>query len=108
MDPNSEAALRSATAIGLITLPIGIAVTAAPSRVARVLRLGDHPRALRAIGVADLALVPGLLAGGRRWQWMTARAGLNLVIVRCDAAVTWTARRQTPGMGVLPSNRPGR
>ena len=46
----------------------------------RALKFGDHPVALRAIGAADLALVPGLLAGRRRLPWMAARAGLNVAI----------------------------
>jgi len=75
-----ESAQRSTTGVGIITLFIGIVLVTAPSRVARLLRTGDHPAALRAIGASDLALVPGLLAGRRRWQWMTARAGLNMVI----------------------------
>jgi hypothetical protein len=78
MDPN--AAQRSATRVGLITLPIGIALLASPSRAGRLLSTGDHSASLRTIGALDLALVPGLLAGRQRWQWMTARAGLNLVI----------------------------
>jgi hypothetical protein len=35
---------------------------------------------MRAIGIADLALVPGLLTGRPRWPWVAARAGLNLTI----------------------------
>ena len=35
---------------------------------------------MRAIGIADLALVPGLLIGRPRWPWVAARAGLNLMI----------------------------
>lgn len=80
MGSDSETARRSAATVGLITLFIGAAVVVAPSRIGRVLRLGDHPWALRAIGGADLALVPGLLASHHRWQWMMARAGLNLAI----------------------------
>lgn len=75
-----ESARRSAAFVGLATLPIGAAILLAPERVGRALKLGDHPTALRAIGVADLALVPGLLAGRRRLPWMAARAGLNVAI----------------------------
>jgi hypothetical protein len=77
---NQTSAQRSATSVGVITLFIGITLVAVPSRVARILRTGDHPAALRIIGISDLALVPGLLGGGRRSEWMTARAILNLVI----------------------------
>jgi len=78
MAPNT--AQRSATRVGLITLPIGIALVVAPSRAGRLLSARDHSVALRAIGALDLALVPGLLVGRLRWQWMAARAGLNLGI----------------------------
>lgn len=78
MDLNT--AQRSATRVGLITLPIGIALVSAPARVGRLLSARDHSVALRAIGALDLALVPGLLAGRLQSQWMTARAGLNVVI----------------------------
>ncbi|MEU4449919.1 hypothetical protein AB0F44_01250 [Nocardioides sp. NPDC023903] len=77
---DSESARRSAAFVGLATLPIGAAILFAPDRVGRALKLGDHPAVLRAIGVADLALVPGLLAGRRRLPWMAARAGLNVAI----------------------------
>ena len=80
MKSESTRAQRAATSVGRVTLPIGVALAVAPSRVGRLLRLGDHPGALRAIGASDLVLVPGLLAGRLRWQWLTARVGLNLVI----------------------------
>lgn len=53
---DSESARRSAAFVGLATLPIGAAILLAPERVGRALKFGDHPMALRAIGVADLAL----------------------------------------------------
>ena len=33
---------------------------------------------MRALGVSDLVLVPGLLWGRPRWPWMVGRAALNL------------------------------
>lgn len=77
---DSESARRSAAVVGLATLPIGAAILLKPEWVGRSLKLGDHPAALRVIGAADLALVPGLLAGRRRLPWMVARAGLNVAI----------------------------
>lgn len=76
---NRSAAERAAVRTGLITLPIGLGLLIAPRRPARLLG-GDHERALRLIGAADLALVPGLLGGRRRERWLAARAGLNLAI----------------------------
>jgi hypothetical protein len=64
----------------MATLPIGAAILLKPDWVGKALKLGDHPAALRVIGAADLALVPGLLAGRRRLPWMVARAGLNVAI----------------------------
>ena len=95
MDSKADSALRSATTAGLITLAIGVALVLAPSRMARALRVGEHGEALRAIGAADLALVPGLLAGRHRWRWMAARAGLNLVI----AAYWLTVARRENSVG---------
>jgi hypothetical protein len=82
---------HSAKNVGIITLFIGMALVIAPSKASRLLRFGDHPAALRIIGATDLALVPGLLAGQRRLQWMTTRAGLNLVIA---AYCVWLVRRE--------------
>jgi hypothetical protein len=63
--------------VGVLTLGIGGALAARPE-------LGRHagvePGPTRAIGVADLALVPGLLSGRAPARWMAARAGLNVLI----------------------------
>lgn len=86
---------RAAIGVGRVTLPIGVALLVAPSRVGRLLRVGNRPGALQAIGVLDLVLVPGLLVGRRRWQWMAARAGLNVVI----AAYCLRVGRQEDAVG---------
>jgi hypothetical protein len=62
--------------VGWITLAAGAALLAAPGRTAAALGLEGQDTALRLLGAADLALVPGLLAD--RPRWMIARAGLNL------------------------------
>ena len=65
--------------VGWATLAAGAALVAAPGLTARPLGLDESSHAaLRAIGAADLALVPGLLRGSPKWPWMTARAALNL------------------------------
>jgi len=75
---NSE---RAANLIGLGTLVIGAALTMAPARTGRLLALGDDARLARALGVADLALAPALLASRRRSRWMAVRVAFNVVIV---------------------------
>jgi hypothetical protein len=65
--------------VGWVTLAAGAGLVAAPRLTAGPLGLGggDHA-ALRALGAADLVLVPGLLRGEPRWPWMAARAALNV------------------------------
>lgn len=70
---------RAATTVGFATLIIGAALIAAPDRLGRLVRIENHPQGLRVIGLADLALVPGLVRGRPRWPWMAGRAGLNLL-----------------------------
>ena len=64
--------------VGSVTLVAGAALVAAPGRMSGPLGLDGQERALRAIGVSDLILVPGLLRGSPRWPWMVARAALNM------------------------------
>lgn len=58
----------------------GVALVAVPARVARLLRFGDQSKALRAVGAADLALVPGLLTGRHQREWLAVSGGLDLAI----------------------------
>ena len=63
---------------GYATLGIGVALVAAPRLVTGPLGLEGQDAAVRAIGMSDLVLVPGLLRGSPRWPWMLARAAFNL------------------------------
>jgi hypothetical protein len=63
---------------GCVTLVAGAALVAAPGRAAELLGIEGQTTAVRAIGVSDLVLVPGLLGGSPRWPWMVGRAALNL------------------------------
>ncbi|MBJ7521580.1 MAG: hypothetical protein JHC84_17910 [Solirubrobacteraceae bacterium] len=75
----SASATRMAVSVGVATGVIGVVLLVAPRRVGELAGIEDD-MLLRAMGVADLTLVPGLLAGRRRWPWMAARAALNLAM----------------------------
>jgi len=64
--------------VGCVTLAAGLALVSAPGRMAGLLGLTGQDAAVRAIGVSDLALVPGLLRGNPRWPWMLCRSVVNL------------------------------
>ncbi len=66
--------------VGCATLAIGGALVVAPRLATGPLGLEGQDAALRAIGAADLVLVPGLLTGRPRWPWMVGRAALNLAM----------------------------
>lgn len=78
--PSVEQATRAAIGVGAITTVIGGALAARPEEVAAFGGLQDAT-GLRTVGIADLALVPGLLAGKPRWPWMAARGALNVAII---------------------------
>jgi hypothetical protein len=69
---------RMPALVGVITLAAGTVLAAAPQLATRPLGLEDQETPMRLVGLADLALVPGLLRGEPRWPWMFARAALNL------------------------------
>ena len=64
--------------VGCVTLAAGAGLALAPSRVTGPLGLEGQDMAVRAVGLADLVLVPGLLRGRPRWPWMVGRAALNV------------------------------
>jgi hypothetical protein len=97
-----DEAERAAVRVGVITTVIGGALTAAPARVGPVVGL-TSPQAARAVGLADLALVPGLLRGRPRWPWLAARAGLNLAIIGYAVATNGRNRRAMVAATALAS-----
>jgi hypothetical protein len=64
--------------IARMTLVAGGALLVSPRTFTRVLGLDDQRLAMRAIGLADLMLVPGLHSGDSPAAWMTARGALSL------------------------------
>lgn len=70
---------HTTTAVGVISGAVGLALAMAPDRANAALGL-TNTAAMRAIGLADVALAPKLLTGRRRWPWMLGRAALNLAI----------------------------
>lgn len=70
---------RAATVIGVGSGAIGAALLVAPARFGPLLgltRLAD----VRAVGLIDLALAPGLILGRSRSPWATSRAASNVLI----------------------------
>ena len=51
---------------------------------------------MRAIGVSDLLLVPGLLRGEPRWPWMIGRAALNVMVAAYLSGVS--SQSSKPGL----------
>jgi hypothetical protein len=83
--------------VGCVTLAAGAALVIAPGRLTGSLGLDGQDTAVRAIGVSDLVLVPGLLRGKPRWPWMIGRAALNLAL----AAYLHGVAPQSSSPGVL-------
>lgn len=86
---------RLAAAAGVVTLVIGAALTGAPLRTSSALALGASPVGARVLGLADLALAPGLLRGRPRWPWMAGRALLNVVVAQRFSAASRRAGGDT-------------
>jgi hypothetical protein len=88
---------RMPSVAGYATLAIGAALVVAPRVLTKPLGLDGQDRAVRALGVSDLVLVPGLLAGRPRWPWMVARAAFNLG----DAAYLHRVARHDAGAALM-------
>lgn len=73
---NADAAAAAARAAGFSTAVLGVAVLSAPRRLAAISGV-RHASTLRVIGIADVLLAPGLIAGRRKRGWLIARAVAN-------------------------------
>jgi len=78
MSSGSSIVERTPTFVGGVTLVAGAVLVVAPRSATGPLGLKGQEAAMRAIGLSDLVLVPGLLRGNPRWPWMIGRAALNL------------------------------
>lgn len=76
--------------IGLFTTAAGAALLARPAEAGELVGLDDD-LGMRAIGVLDLAIAPGLIAAPRRAPWVRARLAANVVTA---AYLAYRAREQ--------------
>ena len=77
MGMSPEQGHQAATFVAAFTAVAGAGLLLLPGRIGPLTGVTD-PTDARILGVADLVLVPGLLAGRPRWPWMAARAVTNL------------------------------
>jgi len=97
--------------VGYVTLAAGAALAAAPGRVTGPLGLDGQDMAVRAIGLLDLVLVPGLLRGSPRWPWMVGRTALNVATaayLHGGAAVLIAGSAERSSSSALGPHRGGR
>lgn len=57
----------------------GLLLLVAPRVFTGPAGLGGHDHGVRAVGLADLLLVPGLAGTGPKWPWMAGRSALSLM-----------------------------
>ncbi|HSF35451.1 MAG TPA: hypothetical protein VLA70_05010 [Nocardioides sp.] len=88
---DEDTALDAGRTAGLATLVIGSALVVAPGRVGPLGGLRDA-RTARLVGLVDLALSPGLIAGTPRWPWLAARTVANVATAAVVARGGWSGR----------------
>lgn len=97
---DEDAALDAGRTAGLATLVIGSALLVAPQRVGPLAGIHDA-RSARVIGLVDLSLSPGLLAGTPRWPWLAARTVANVVTATAVARGGWAGRATAAALVAL-------
>jgi len=88
-------------AVAAVSLGLGVALLVAPGVMAWVLGVKPNRRALRVIGLVDLALAPGLYLGRPRWPWLVARALTNPPIAAFAVANARSARARGLAAGLV-------
>ena len=97
---DEDAALSAGRTAGLATLVIGSALLVAPDRVGPLCGIPDA-RTARVVGMVDLALSPGLLAGSPRWPWLAARTVANVATATVVARGGWAGRATAAALVAL-------
>ncbi len=88
---------RLARGVGWVSIGVGLALLASPSRAVRGLGMGERPNLGRLMGARDLVLGAGLLRGGNTTTWLRARGAADAL----DAAVILAGMAS----GAFPRNR---
>jgi hypothetical protein len=65
---------KPARSVGLVSLGVGQALLATPSRTAKSFGMGERPNLGRFLGMRDLILAAGLLRSENPTPWLRARA----------------------------------
>ncbi|MCK9250902.1 MAG: hypothetical protein M0P31_18225 [Solirubrobacteraceae bacterium] len=84
---------RTPKIVAGITLVAGVALLAAPRAYTDRVGLDGQDRSVRAVGLADLILVPGLVGSRPKWPWMVGRAALSVMQAGYVDGVADRARR---------------
>lgn len=94
----AEPAVNAAAVVSLL---LGGALLIDPTRVSGLLGVAADRRVLRAIGLLDVALAPGLYLGRPRWRWVLARAASNPVIAVAAIARARSVRARILAAGLV-------
>ncbi|HEY1652961.1 MAG TPA: hypothetical protein VGG09_13840 [Acidimicrobiales bacterium] len=89
------------TAVAALSLAAGAALLLAPTQMGRALGVESGPKLIRAMGLVDLAIAPGLYFGRPQWRWMMARGALNPLMAGIVAAKGGSTRAKVFAVGLL-------
>jgi len=88
-------------AAATVSLVLGSVLLIAPEAVGRALGVDSGRRVLRAIGLVDLGLAPGLYLGRPQWPWPVARAASNPLIAVVAVANARSVRARVIATGLI-------